>query len=406
MEKVILAYSGGLDTSVILKWLLLKHYEVIAYVADVGQQENFDAIQEKAYQAGASKVYVEDLKTEFAETYIMPAIKAGAIYEDRYFMGTSLARPVIAKRQIEIAQREGARYVAHGATGKGNDQVRFELAYYALHPDIRVIAPWKDLEFMAQFKGRSDLLDFAHAHDIPVTATHAKPYSTDANLMHISYEAGVLENPNHPPGKDMFIFSVDPKDAPQQSTELAIHFKAGIPVKVENLTTPDTVKGGLEIIQYCNQIGGAHGIGRLDMVENRYVGVKSRGVYETPGVTILWKAHQDLESITLDKEVFRIKQSLIPKMSDLIYNGFWFSPEMDFMRNIMDLSQKDVNGIVRLELYKGNIIIRGRQSETSLYNQALSSMDEEGGYHQEDARGFIRINAVRLKNHALKRSGF
>lgn len=401
MKKIVLAYSGGLDTSVILKWLSLKGYEVIAYVADVGQQEDFDAIKQKALHAGASKVYVEDLKQEFAQHYIIPAIKASAVYEDRYLLGTSLARPVIAKKQIEIALKEQAPYVAHGATGKGNDQVRFELAYYALHPAIKVIAPWKTPEFIAQFQGRSDLLNFAQANNLPVTATHAKPYSMDANLMHISYEAGVLEDPNHTPAKDMFLFTVDPQDAPNYSTRLSIHFDKGVPVTVINSATNETITGALAIINYCNIIAGANGIGRLDMVENRYVGIKSRGVYETPGVSLLWKAHQDLESITLDKEVFRIKQGLVPKIADLIYNGYWFSPEMDFMRAIINLSQQNVSGVVQAELYKGNITIAGRQSPYSLYNQALSSMDEAGGYNQEDALGFININAVRLKNYAV-----
>lgn len=399
MKKIVLAYSGGLDTSVILKWLILEGYEVIAYVADVGQQENFDAIKEKALLTGASQVYIENLKEEFAQNYVMTAIKAGAIYEDRYFMGTSLARPVIAKKQIEIAIKENAAYVSHGATGKGNDQVRFELAYYALHPAIKVISPWKIKPFLEKFKGRSDLLHFAKRHCIPVTATHAKPYSTDANLAHISYEAGILEDPSLPPSKDMFLLTRDPKDAPDHSTPLSIYFEKGIPVKVVNDLTQKTITGALEIICYCNQLGAENGIGRLDMVENRYVGIKSRGIYETPGLTILWKAHQDLESITLDKEVFRIKQSLVPKISDLIYNGFWFSPEMAFLRKIVDISQEQVTGVVRLELYKGNVIILGRESPVSLYNQSLSSMDEEGDYHQDDAQGFIRINAVRLKRN-------
>lgn len=401
MKKVVLACSGGLDTSVILKWLISKGYEVIAYVADVGQQEDFAAIKEKTLNAGASKVYVEDLKAEFAEQYVMFSIKAGAIYEDRYLMGTSLARPLIAKKQIEIAIKENAEYVSHGATGKGNDQVRFELTYYALHPTIKVIAPWKTKEFIEQFKGRSDLLNFAKTHNIPVTATHAKPYSIDANLIHISYEAGILEDPKQPPEKDMFLFTVDPKDAPDKSTFLSIHFDQGVPVKVMNVDTQETILGALEIVHYCNQVGAKNGVGRLDMVENRYVGIKSRGIYETPGLSLLWKAHQDLESITLDKEVFRIKQSLVPKISDLIYNGYWFSPEMRFLQSIIDISQKNVTGIVHLELYKGNVIILGRESPASLYNQSLSSMDEEGGYNQEDAQGFIHINAVRLKNDTL-----
>lgn len=401
MEKVVLAYSGGLDTSVILKWLINKGYEVIAYIADVGQDEDFDAIKKKALACGASKAYVEDLKGEFSEEYIFPAIQAGAIYEDRYLLGTSLARPVIAKKQVEIAIKEKAKFVAHGATGKGNDQVRFELTVAALDPSIKTIAPWKMREFIDQFKGRTDLINYAHANGIPITATHKAPYSMDGNLMHISYEAGVLEDPAKGPSKEMFLMTVDPKDAPDQSTRLTITFENGKPTAVKNHENGESAKGALNIVQYCNKVGGANGVGRIDMVENRYVGIKSRGVYETPGVTILWKAHQDLESITLDKEVFRIKQMFVPKIADLIYNGYWFSPEFEFLMNIVDESQKFVSGTVDIELYKGNITIVGRSSEYSLYNQALSSMDEEGGYNQEDARGFININAVRLKNFSL-----
>lgn len=401
MEKVVLAYSGGLDTSVILKWLLNKGYEVIAYIADVGQDEDFEAIKKKALACGASKAYVEDIKGEFAEEYIFSAIKAGAIYEDRYLLGTSLARPVIAKKHVEIALKEKAKYVAHGATGKGNDQVRFELTVAALAPALKTIAPWKMREFIDQFKGRTDLINYSHENGIPITATHKAPYSMDANLMHISYEAGVLEDPAQGPTKEMFLMTVDPKDAPDKSTKLTVTFEGGIPVAVKNQENGETVKGALHMIQYCNKIGGQNGVGRIDMVENRYVGIKSRGVYETPGVAILWKAHQDLESITLDKEVFRIKQMFVPKIADLIYNGYWFAPEFEYLMKIVDESQKYVTGSVDIELYKGNITVTGRSSEYSLYNQALSSMDEEGGYNQEDAKGFININAVRLKNFSL-----
>ena len=405
MEKVVLAYSGGLDTSVILKWLAEKGLEVIAYSANIGQHEDWDAVKAKALATGASKVYIEDLQREFVTDYIFPAIQASAIYEDRYLLGTSVARPVIAKKMVEIAQKEGAAYFAHGSTGKGNDQVRFELGCFALDPSLKVIAPWKNPEFIAAFKGRTDLINYAKEKGIPVTATHEKPYSSDANLMHISYEAGVLENTAKGPTKDMFSLTVDPKDAPETPTVLTVEFAAGIPVKVTNLGTGKTVTDPVEIVTYLNEVGGANGVGRIDIVENRYVGIKSRGVYETPGVTILWKAHQDLEALTLDKEVFRIKQSLVPKIADCIYNGFWFSPEMDLLMKIVRETQTWVNGKVWIELYKGNITIQGRESPDSLYNEHLSSMDEEGGFNQQDSAGFININAVRLKNYTLTRKG-
>ena len=398
-KKVVLAYSGGLDTSVILKWLEEKGYEVIAYVANVGQQEDFEEVRQKALTTGASKVYVEDLREEFVTDFIFPAIQANALYEGRYLLGTSLARPVIAKKQIEIAYREEADYVAHGATGKGNDQVRFELTYYALNPNIKVIAPWKDPEFLAQFQGRTDLLNYAEKMGIPVKATLKKPYSEDENIMHISHEAGILEDPMLRPAENMFTLSVSPKDAPDKETLIEIEFKDGIPVKVTN-KDDDTVKETpLNVLLYVNTLGGENGIGRMDMVENRYIGIKSRGVYETPGVTILRIAHQDIEGLAMDKEVMHLRDMLMPKFAELIYNGYWFSPEMDFLMSAMKKAQELIDGSVLLSLYKGNVMPVGRQSPTSLYNQDLSSMDIEGGFNQEDSRGFIAINAVRLKAH-------
>ena len=399
MEKVVLAYSGGLDTSVILKWLIEKGYDVIAYLADVGQQEDFEKARAKALKIGASAVFIKDLRREFVTDYIFTALKASALYEGRYLLGTSLARPLIAKKQIEIAKEVGANYVSHGATGKGNDQVRFELSAYALNPRIKVIAPWKHPEFLKSFKGRPDLLAYAKQHGIDVGTAVKPPFSMDANLMHISYEGGVLENPMNPPPKDMFHMTVDPKNAPDQATRLRITFNDGVPIQVQNLDDGTTKEDPLDLFIYLNQVGGANGIGRIDIVENRYVGIKSRGVYETPAGTILWTAHRDLEGIAMDREVYRLKESLVPRFAEVIYNGYWFSPEMEFLRAAIEQSQEAVNGVVELELYKGNVTICGRESECSLYDPELSSMDVEGGYNQEDAGGFIRINAIRLKAH-------
>ena len=331
MSKVVLAYSGGLDTSVILKWLIERGHEVFAYIADVGQKEELEQARENALKVGAVEACVEDLKREFVTDYIFPAIKGSALYEGRYLLGTSLARPLIAKRQIEIVERLGANIVAHGATGKGNDQVRFELSCYALKPDVEILSPWKLPEFLEQFEGRVDLLNYAKAHGIEVEATAEKPFSMDANLMHVSYESGVLEDPAVSPPQEMFRMTVDPRQAPDQVSTLAIHFEKGIPVRVEHLESKTSVTDPLELFEFLNRIGGENGVGRIDIVENRFVGIKSRGVYETPGGTILWKAHQDLELMTIDREVYRIKDSLVPRFSELIYNGFWFSPEMDFL---------------------------------------------------------------------------
>jgi len=398
-EKVVLAYSGGLDTSVILKWLIDKGYEVIAYVADVGQEDDFKEVKKKALNIGASKVYIKDLKREFVTDYIFPALKANAVYENRYLLGTSLARPLIAKYQIQVALEEKAEYVSHGATGKGNDQVRFELSYYALNPKIKVLAPWKTQEFLDQFKGRTDMLKYAKEKKIPVKATVKKPYSEDDNLMHISHEAGILEDPKFRPEMDMLTKIVPPQLAPDQETLIEIHFKDGIPVKVVNRKDKVNLTDPLELYVYLNKVGGENGIGLLDMVENRFVGIKSRGVYETPAGTILLHAHMDIEGIAMDREVMRLRNMLSPVFAEIVYNGFWFSPEMDFLRASIDKSQELIDGIVYLSLYKGNVIINGRESPSSLYNKELSSMDIEGGFNQKDSAGFIKINAIRLMAH-------
>lgn len=398
-NKVVLAYSGGLDTSIILKWLIEKGYEVIAYIADVGQEDDFEEARQKALNLGATKVYIEDLKEEFVTDYIFPAVKANAIYENRYLLGTSLARPLIAKKQIEIAAKENAHYVSHGATGKGNDQVRFELSYYALNPGIKVFSPWKNQEFLDDFKGRTDMLNYAKDKGIPIKATHAKPYSEDDNLLHISHEAGVLEDPVYKAEKSMLTKIVPPQDAPDKETHLAIHFKDGIPVKVENQDDGTVKEKPLELFNYLNKVGGENGIGLLDMVENRFVGIKSRGVYETPAGTILYLAHMDIEGIAMDREVMKLRNRLSLDFAEIVYNGFWFSPEMDFLVAAIDKSQEYIDGVVYLTLYKGNILINGRESPTSLYNEDLSSMDIEGGFDQKDSEGFIKINAIRLMAH-------
>jgi argininosuccinate synthase len=397
--KVVLAYSGGLDTSVILKWLIDQGYEVIAYVADVGQDDDFDQVEKKALKIGASKVYIKDLKKEFVTDYIFPALKANAVYENRYLLGTSLARPLIAKYQIIIAHQEKATYVAHGATGKGNDQVRFELSYYALDPKIKVLAPWKTKEFLDQFKGRTDMLNYAKENGVPVKATVSKPYSEDDNLMHISHEAGILENPAYKPEMEMLTKITPPKQAPDKETHIQIEFKDGLPVKVVNKNDKISISDPLKLFTYLNKIGGENGIGLLDMVENRFVGIKSRGVYETPAGTILLAAHIDIEGIAMDREVMRLRNMLSPVFAEIVYNGFWFSPEMEFLRAAIDKSQELIDGVVYLALYKGNVIIEGRESPSSLYDKELSSMDIEGGFDQKDSAGFIKINAIRLMAH-------
>lgn len=398
-KKVVLAYSGGLDTSCILKWLLDEGYEVIAYIADVGQEEDFGAAKEKALKIGASKVHIEDMKEEFVTHYIFQALKGNAVYEGNYLLGTALARPLIAKKQVEIAQKEGAKYVSHGATGKGNDQVRFEFTYFALDPSLEVVAPWKTKSFLDKFKGRKDLLEYAEEKGIPVTATHGKSYSEDDNLMHISHESGILEDPAAPCPENVYSKAKLPKDAPDKETKIKIHFKDGLPVKVENLEDGTVAENPLELFQYLNKVGAENGIGMLDIVENRYVGIKSRGVYETPGATILWAAHRDIEGIAMDKEVMHLRDSLVPKFAELIYNGYWFSPEMDFLMSAFNQSQELIDGWVELVLYKGNVMPVARESPTSLYNKELSSMDIEGGFDQKDSSGFIKVNGLRLKAH-------
>ena len=401
-EKVILAYSGGLDTSVILKWLIDKGYDVVAYIADVGQVDDFEAARKKAQKMGASKIYLEDLKKEFVTDFIFPAIKANAVYEGKYLLGTSLARPLIAKRQIEIAGKEGTPIVAHGATGKGNDQVRFEMTYHVLMPEVKIISPWKDEAYLAMFQGRSDMIRYAKEKGIPVPATREKPYSMDENLMHISYEAGVLEDPKFAPRKDMFLKTRDPEEAPEKAEEMVIEFRRGAPVSVQNLSDGTVKSDPLELFQYLNALGGKHGIGRVDIVENRFVGMKSRGVYETPGGTILMQAHLDVEGLTMDREVKLIRDGLIPKYAQLIYFGFWYSPEMQVLTALMDKAQEHVSGKVYVKLYKGNVIIQGRESKESLYDENIASMDVHGGYDQKDALGFIRLNALRLKAGAKR----
>ena len=400
-EKVVLAYSGGLDTSIILKWLVNKGFEVICFIGDVGQSDDFDLVKEKAIKLGASKVYIKDLQEEFILDYIFPALQGNALYEGRYLLGTSLARPVLAKAQIDVANEEGATIVSHGSTGKGNDQVRFELSYYALAPDIKVLAPWKNTEFLNQFKGRDDLLDYAKKWSIPVTASKNSPYSEDENIMHISHEAGELENPETRPEESVFSLTNSIANSDENESLIEIHFKNGIPTKVKNMDDGKTISGALNLFRYLNELGNRHGIGRVDMVENRFIGIKSRGIYETPGATILWEAHRDLEGIAMDKEVMHIRDMLIPKFSELIYNGFWFSPEMDFLLTAINKSQEAVDGKVKLALIKGNVITIGRESPSSLYDKDLSSMNVEGGFDATDSTGFININAIRLKAHNL-----
>ncbi len=398
-EKVVLAYSGGLDTSVILKWLLEQGYEVFAYIDNIGQEEDFETAEKKALQIGASKVFIEDMRSEFVTDYIFPVYKANTVYEGRYLLGTAIARPIIAKKQIEIAKEVGAQYVSHGATGKGNDQVRFELSYYALNPQIKVIAPWKNDDFLKAFKGRTDLLEYAEKHGIPTKQTASKPYSEDDNLLHISHEAGILEDPGHECEEGIYSHTVSPENAPDTPTKIKVGFKDGIPVKVTNLEDNTVKTDALELFEYLNQLGRKNGIGRLDMVENRFVGIKSRGVYETPGGTILLEAHKDIEGIAMDREVMRLRDMLTAKFSELVYYGFWFSPEMEFLMAAIDKSQEAIDGEVTLKLYKGCAYPVARTSPTSLYDKDLSSMDIEGGYNQKDADGFIKINAIRLMAH-------
>jgi len=396
IKKVVLAYSGGLDTSVILKWLIETYdCEVIAFSADLGQEEELDHLEEKALKTGAKAVYIDDLKETFVKDYVFPAFRANAVYESQYLLGTSLARPLIAKRQIEIAQIEGADAVSHGATGKGNDQVRFELSYLALNPDIKIIAPWREWTL----NSRTSLMKFAETRGIPVPTTPAKPYSSDRNLLHISYEGGVLEDPWHQPPEDMFTLSVSPKDAPDKPEIIEITFKQGNPVAINGKELSPA-----NLLKELNRLGGRNGIGRTDIVENRFVGMKSRGVYETPGGTILRTAHIAIESITMDREIMHLRDSLIPKYSEIIYNGFWFSPEMKLLQNMIDQTQKNVSGVVRLELYKGNCRVLGRKSDRSLYSENFATFEKDSVFSQKDAEGFIRLNALRLRIQKMMNS--
>ena len=422
-KKIIVAYSGGLDTSVLLLWL--KNYynaDVIAYCADVGQAEELDGLEEKALNTGASKCFIGDLKEEFAKDYIFPMFQAGAIYEGKYWLGTSIARPVITKGMIDIAKQEGATSLAHGATGKGNDQVRFELSAASLAPDMEMIAPWRMAEFREQFPGRAEMISYAEKEGIPVQASASKPYSMDRNLLHISFESGILEDPWYDGSidelKSMYVLSVSPEDAPDVAEYIQILFEKGNIVGLQfdgieeaitdhNLKSFGT-KGDYHILSpyavmiLLNMIGGRNGVGRIDMVENRFVGMKSRGIYETPGGAILFDAHRIMESLTMDREVMHIRDSLIPKYSELVYNGFWFSPEREAIQSLVLESQKNVSGEVRLKLYKGNVIAAGVKSDLSLYNEDIATMEggPEEAYNQDDATGFIRLNGLRLKTHS------
>lgn len=399
IKKVVLAYSGGLDTSVILKWLQETfNCAVVVFVADIGLGKELDGIEEKALKTGASKVYIEDLREEFVEDFIFPMLRANAVYENSYLLGTSIARPLIAQKQIEVAKKEGADTVAHGATGKGNDQVRFELSYLSLNPYIKIIAPWRDSRW--DLTSRRALIDYAEKHAIPVPVTAAKPYSSDRNLFHISFEGGILEDPWTEPREDMYVMSVSPEKAPDRPTYVEIDFSNGNPVSVNGEALSPAA-----LLESLNRLGGENGIGRVDIVENRYVGMKSRGVYETPGGTILYAAHRAIESLTLDREVMRFKDEILPKYAALVYNGYWFAPERHILQKAVDETQKNVGGTVRLKLYKGNCTIVGRKSPYSLYRKDLATFEEDSVYKQSDADGFIRLNALRLRVNALARKG-
>jgi len=389
VNKVVLAYSGGLDTSIILKWLIEVYgCEVITFSADVGLGAELTGLEEKAVKTGASKVYIEDLQEEFVRDFVFPMFRAGAIYEGTYLLGTSIARPLIAKRMVEIALAEGADAISHGATGKGNDQVRFELTAYALAPDIQVIAPWREWDL----NSRESLIAYAKKHGIPVPVTKAKPYSSDRNLLHISFEGGVLEDPWNEPTEDMFVLSVSPEQAPDQAEYVEVEFEAGTAVAVNGARL-----GPAALLTRLNELGGRHGVGRVDLVENRFVGMKSRGVYETPGGTILRAAHKAVESLTMDREVLHLRDSLVPKYAELVYNGFWFAPERETLQVFMDEAQKNVTGTARLKLYKGNCITVGRKSPNTLFDPEVATFEADTVYNQGDATGFIKLNALRLR---------
>lgn len=403
--KIVLAYSGGLDTTVIVKWLTEKYdAEIVTFAADVGQQEELDGLEAKAKRTGAGKHYTLDLVDEFANDYVYPMVRGNAIYECQYYLGTSIARPLIAKAQIDVARKEGATHVAHGATGKGNDQVRFELAFAALAPDLQVIAPWRMPDFRKLFPGRSEMIEWCRANGVAVEASLKKPYSMDRNLWHISYEAGILEDPwfdpTTPENREMFKLSVDPSEAPDAPEYVELDFEKGDCVAINGKRmTPR------QVIEHLNQLGGRHGIGRVDLVENRFVGMKSRGVYETPGGVILMQAHRQVETLTMDRDLMHLRDSLIPRYGQLIYNGFWFSPEREALQAFIDKSQETVTGTVRLKLYKGNVITAGRKSPLSMYDEHVASMEGVlSDYQPEDAGGFIRLNGLRLKMRTRQRS--
>ncbi|MBU1743673.1 MAG: argininosuccinate synthase [Proteobacteria bacterium] len=395
VKKVVLAYSGGLDTSVIVRWLVETYRcEVICFAADVGQKEELSGLREKAIKTGAAKVYIDDLREEFVRDFVFPALRANAIYEGTYLLGTSLARPLIAKRQLEIAKIEGADAVCHGATGKGNDQVRFELTYMALHPAIRIISAWRDDHWT--FDSRASMIDYAEKHGIPIPLTREKPYSSDRNLLHISHEGGILEDTWAEPKEEMFVLTVSPETAPDRPTYVEIGFEKGNPVSVDGVVISPAA-----LLDHINGIAGTNGIGRMDMVENRFVGMKSRGVYETPGGTVLWAAHRAVESITMDREVMLMRDSLIPKYAQLVYNGFWYAPERELLQRFIDDTQERVTGTARLKLYKGNCVVVGRKSPFSLYSEDFATFEKDQVYNQKDATGFIRLNALRLKIRAM-----
>jgi argininosuccinate synthase len=397
ISRIVLAYSGGLDTSVILRWLLdTYHCPVAAFVADLGQGEELDNLEEKALATGAESLHLFDLREEFVRDYVFPMFRANAIYEGYYLLGTSIARPCIAKAQMEVVKRVSADAVSHGATGKGNDQVRFELAYLAIDPGITVIAPWRTWDM----RSRSDLIRYAQEKGIPVTSTAEKPYSMDRNLLHLSFEGGILEDPWAEPPKEMFVMTVDPRDAPDVPEEIVMTFDAGNPVQVDG-----TAMRPAELLEHLNAVAGRNAVGRVDLVENRYVGMKSRGVYETPGGTVLYHARRALESLTLDREVMHIKDEWIPRYASLVYNGLWFSPEREMLQAAIDEAARAVSGEVRLKLYKGNVTVTGRRSDRSLYDDRFATFEEDQVYSQADAEGFIKLNALRLRIRSLMGGG-
>ncbi|MDQ3460678.1 MAG: argininosuccinate synthase [Deinococcota bacterium] len=397
INKVVLAYSGGLDTSVILKWIKdVYGAEVIAFTADIGQGEEVEAARRKALATGAAKAYAVDLQREFAQDFVFPVLRAGAVYESYYLLGTSFARPLIAREMVDIARREGADAVAHGATGKGNDQVRFELSAYALAPDIEVIAPWREWEL----RGREDCIAYAREHGIEVPVTKEKPYSTDANLFHVSYEGGILEDPWAAPPKDMWKLTVDPEDAPDEPESVLVDFEAGNPVALNGRRLEPAL-----LLEEANALAGRHGVGRVDIVENRFVGMKSRGCYETPGGTLLYHAHKAVESLTLDRQVVQLRDELVPKYASMVYNGFWYAPEREVLQRLMDDLQRPVTGTARLKLYKGGLSVTGRQAASSLYRQDVATFERDEVYKQGDAEGFIKLNALRLKIAAQLKVG-